>query len=109
MKRSTLLASLGVAVLLAGASTVLAAGRPGSRAATGADAQSTPAWCPASTSAVIVASDTKGRDGAACSSGSECKSGTCEGGSCCTDHGETCDSASHCCGHQSCGSDSKCP
>ncbi len=50
----------------------------------------------------------KGGDGAACSSGDECNSGTCEGGSCCTAHGDTCDSTSHCCGHQSC-TDGSCP
>jgi hypothetical protein len=44
----------------------------------------------------------KGRDGAACSEDDECKSGTCEGGSCCTDTGNTCTSSSHCCGHVSC-------
>jgi hypothetical protein len=54
-------------------------------------------------------STTKGGDGAACSSNDECSSNVCEGGSCCTDYGATCDSSSHCCGHQSCGSDGKCP
>lgn len=43
----------------------------------------------------------KGRDGAACSSDDECK-GVCKGGSCCTDHGDSCNSSSHCCGYQSC-------
>lgn len=54
-------------------------------------------------------STTKGGDGAACSSNDECSSTVCEGGSCCTDYGSSCDSSSHCCGHQSCGSDGKCP
>jgi hypothetical protein len=57
---------------------------------------------------IIAGSSTKGRDGAACYSGSECKSGVCEGGSCCTAHGSSCDSNSHCCGHQSC-SNGTCP
>lgn len=42
------------------------------------------------------------RDGAACSNNDECSSGVCEGGSCCTNYGDSCDSSSHCCGHQSC-------
>lgn len=50
-----------------------------------------------------------GSDGAACSDNSECNSGVCEGGSCCTAHGAACNSTSHCCGHQSCGEDGKCP
>jgi hypothetical protein len=54
-------------------------------------------------------STSKSSDGAACSSNDECSSKVCEGGSCCTDYGATCDSSSHCCGHQSCGSDGKCP
>lgn len=49
------------------------------------------------------------RDGGACSEDSDCESGECEGGSCCTPHGATCDSSSHCCGHQSCGKDGTCP
>jgi len=57
---------------------------------------------------IIAGSSTKGRDGAACSSNDECKSDVCEGGSCCTAHGASCDSASHCCGHQSC-SNGTCP
>jgi hypothetical protein len=108
MKRFTFLVFLGAVLLFASSSAVLAIGRPGSRAAAGPDPQGTPAWC-AAPSTTVVAGDTKGRDGAACSSNSECKSDTCEGGSCCTDHGNTCDSASHCCGHQSCGTDGKCP
>jgi len=51
---------------------------------------------------LIVASRSTGRDGAACSSDDECSSNVCEGGSCCTDYGASCDSTSHCCGHQSC-------
>ncbi|MRR54878.1 MAG: hypothetical protein EG822_10270 [Deltaproteobacteria bacterium] len=51
----------------------------------------------------------KGGDGAACSSNDECSSNVCEGGSCCTNYGDPCDSTSHCCGHQSCGSDGRCP
>ena len=51
----------------------------------------------------------KGGDGAACSCNDECSSNVCEGGSCCTDYGDPCDSSSHCCGHQSCGSDGRCP
>lgn len=51
----------------------------------------------------------KGGDGAACSGNDECSSTVCEGGSCCTDYGAICDSSSHCCGHQSCGSDNRCP
>jgi hypothetical protein len=47
-----------------------------------------------------ITSSTKGRDGAACSSNDECKSDVCEGGSCRTAHGASCDSDSHCCGHQ---------
>lgn len=54
-------------------------------------------------------STSKSGDGAACSSNDECSSSVCEGGSCCTDYGATCDSSTHCCGHQSCGSDGKCP
>ena len=42
-------------------------------------------------------------DGVACSNNNECKSGVCEGGSCCTDHGVSCSSTSHCCGHPSQG------
>jgi len=49
----------------------------------------------------------KGNDGAACSSNDECK-GVCEGGSCCTNYGDPCNSSSHCCGHQSC-TDGTCP
>jgi hypothetical protein len=56
-----------------------------------------------------TATTRKGRDGAACSGADECKSGVCEGGSCCTDYGASCDSASHCCGHQSCTKDGTCP
>jgi len=59
-------------------------------------------------STTTTASRSKGRDGAACSSNDECKSDVCEGGSCCTAHGASCDSASHCCGHQSC-SNGTCP
>ncbi len=55
-----------------------------------------------------VADRAKG-DGGACSSNDECNSGKCEGGSCCTKHDDPCDSTSHCCGHQSCGKDGKCP
>lgn len=44
----------------------------------------------------------KGSDGAACSGSDECSSGVCEGGSCCTNYGDTCSSSSHCCGHQNC-------
>ena len=51
---------------------------------------------------------TKGSDGAACSNNDECNSNVCEGGSCCTAHGASCDETSHCCGHQSC-TDGKCP
>lgn len=61
------------------------------------------------TSTSSTTSTSKGGDGAACSSNDECTSNVCEGGSCCTDHGATCDSGSHCCGHQSCGSDGRCP
>jgi len=50
----------------------------------------------------------KGGDGAACSSNDECSSNVCEGGSCCTDYGASCNSSSHCCGHQSCV-DGTCP
>ena len=50
----------------------------------------------------------KGGDGAACSTNEECRSNTCEGGSCCTAHGAPCDSSSHCCGYQSC-TNGKCP
>lgn len=53
-------------------------------------------------------SPNKGRDGAACSDKKECESDVCEGGSCCTDYGKSCDSNSHCCGHQSC-TDNFCP
>ncbi len=49
----------------------------------------------------------KGRDGAACSGNSECIH-VCEGGSCCTNYGDPCNSSSHCCGHQSCNN-GKCP
>lgn len=49
-----------------------------------------------------AASSSKGRDGAACSGNDECQSDVCEGGSCCTDYGASCDESSHCCGHQSC-------
>ncbi|MFH1532291.1 MAG: hypothetical protein ABIK09_16315 [Pseudomonadota bacterium] len=62
----------------------------------------------ASKAVTTAAARAKGRDGAACSSNDECESNVCEGGSCCTAHGAPCDSASHCCGHQSCTSD-KCP
>lgn len=58
--------------------------------------------------AAICGATSAKRDGGACSSGDECSSGTCEGGSCCTAHGDTCDDSSHCCGHQSC-TDGKCP
>jgi hypothetical protein len=51
----------------------------------------------------------KSGDGAACSSNSDCSSNVCEGGSCCTNYGDPCDSSSHCCGHQSCGSNGRCP
>lgn len=51
----------------------------------------------------------KGGDGAACSGNDECSSSVCEGGSCCTDYGDPCDSSSHCCGHQSCGNNGRCP
>lgn len=108
MKRSTLAASIGAALLLAGATTVLAAGRAATRAATEPPPAASPAWCAPAVN-TVAGSDRKGRDGAACSSGDECQSGTCEGGSCCTAHEDTCDSSSHCCGHQSCGSDGKCP
>jgi len=55
-------------------------------------------------------SPAKKSDGGACSNNDECKSGTCEGGSCCTDSGDSCDSSSHCCGHPSQGcTDGKCP
>ncbi len=51
----------------------------------------------------------KGRDGAACSSNAECVH-VCEGGSCCTNYGDDCDSSSHCCGHPSQGcTNGKCP
>lgn len=51
----------------------------------------------------------KGRDGAACSDDDECQH-VCEGGSCCTDYGDPCDSNSHCCGHPSQGcTNGKCP
>lgn len=51
---------------------------------------------------MFMTASRSGRDGAACSSDDECASNVCEGGSCCTDYGATCDSTSHCCGHQSC-------
>jgi hypothetical protein len=51
----------------------------------------------------------KSGDGAACSSKSDCSSNVCEGGSCCTNYGDPCNSSSHCCGHQGCGSDGYCP
>lgn len=53
-------------------------------------------------SMLMTASRSAGSDGAACSSDDECSSKVCEGGSCCTDYGASCDSSSHCCGHQSC-------
>ncbi|MDD2336345.1 MAG: hypothetical protein PHD01_07185 [Geobacteraceae bacterium] len=58
---------------------------------------------------VEQSTSTKSGDGAACSSNDDCSSKVCEGGSCCTDYGATCDSSSHCCGHQSCGGDGTCP
>lgn len=60
------------------------------------------------TNAGICGTTSAKRDGGACSSGDECNSGTCEGGSCCTAHGDTCNDSSHCCGHQSC-KDGTCP
>ena len=46
-----------------------------------------------------TASSEKGGDGTACYNNDECKSGVCEGGSCCTAQGNPCDEYSHCCGH----------
>lgn len=60
-------------------------------------------------STTTTTSSKRGRDGAACSDNDECKSGVCEGGSCCTDYGASCDSSSHCCGHQSCNKNNTCP
>jgi len=51
---------------------------------------------------MFMTASRSGSDGAACSCDDECVSKVCEGGSCCTDYGATCDSSSHCCGHQSC-------
>jgi hypothetical protein len=58
--------------------------------------------------AMTIASQSASRDGAACSDNNDCKSKVCEGGSCCTDYGATCDANSHCCGHQSC-TNGQCP
>lgn len=61
-------------------------------------------------STTTTTSPTKGRDGAACSDNDECKSGVCEGGSCCTASGDPCNEYSHCCGHPSQGcTDGTCP
>lgn len=51
----------------------------------------------------VVVASAKRRDGSACSGNGECSSGVCEGGSCCTAHGDPCNLASHCCGHPSQG------
>jgi len=64
---------------------------------------------PASVPAPACYADQAKGDGGACSSDDECDSGKCEGGSCCTKHGDPCDSTSHCCGHQSCKKDGTCP
>lgn len=113
MRHFTLLVLVGaaLAVLSTGA---LAAGRlDGRRAPAPVGAElvtampATAAPEPCGAAATTIAGSR--RDGAACSSSDECKSEVCEGGSCCTDHGATCDSSSHCCGHQSCKADGTCP
>lgn len=97
MRRSIVTVGLIAAFGFIVSGSVLAAGRPARVApAPGGAAVST------QEASVAAGEKRKGRDGAACSDGDECQSGTCEGGSCCTDHGATCDSSSHCCGHQSC-------
>ena len=53
--------------------------------------------------ATNTALSAKGGDGAACYNNDECKSGVCEGGSCCTAQGDPCNEYSHCCGHPSQG------
>ncbi len=88
MRRSILAVGIVAALAFIVTGGVLASGRPS----------------PAPAAAVAPATAARGADGAACSSGDECQSGTCEGGSCCTAHGDACDSSSHCCGHQSCTS-----
>jgi Ca2+/H+ antiporter len=105
MKRSTLSVVIGAALLLVGSTAVLAAGRSG--AEQGATATSA-LFTPASVALVPPTCDNS-PDGAACSANSDCSSKKCEGGSCCTKHDDPCDSSSHCCGHQSCGTDGKCP
>src|SRR5512140_2616199 len=107
MKRSTLLVLVGAGLALIVSTSVLAAGRSNVRGAPepgtsqlAAALQSTEALQASPAAGAAIAGNA--RDGAACSSKDECKSNVCEGGSCCTDYGASCDSSSHCCGHQSC-------
>ncbi len=110
MKRIALPIVVGSALVLVASTTVLAAARS---APPGAAAQGAAAFAPApftpAAHAAVPPTCANSPDGAACSSDSDCQSGKCEGGSCCTKHGDTCDSSSHCCGHQSCGTDGTCP
>jgi hypothetical protein len=97
VRRSIVTVGLIAAVGFIVSGSVLAASKPARVGpASGGAAVSTPE------ASVAAGEKKKGRDGAACSGDDECQSGTCEGGSCCTDHDATCTSSSHCCGHQSC-------